>query len=400
MKKKYKRLKIVGCIPLDQEGVGFAVPVLIHPTDPRFLVVQEVDELSGRVCGFRILEHQKSQLIHVADDSSVGIGEEQLYAFFITPNNVSIGTLAMLRAALEQFAETNPSRSGLILQIKELIGSDQEKKVARARMRRLLLDAQGTAAARSFYEGSVLRSVLWSRLLSMATSKEMSKRILQVRGRLSAGINQDGQIVLDLTALSEEDRVAIDDAKLISAMLLEFEPRPPAVDKPASLGEDEAHNAARIQRRVEDLLSLVRRTGRQEERVALLMAAILNDPTVGKSALLQYQRDRASTAAWAIAELRKIFIDTSWPSDEQVIAALVPRLFTKHWPMTRGDLLFFLAKHLGKWPQVNTAIREVLRRTNSAYVHLSRKEIEDALAARQSKLEGVARRHYDLLPDA
>jgi len=99
---------------------------------------------------FEFWSTRNRKLIHVADDSSVGIGEEQLYAFFITPNNVSIGTLAMLRAALEQFAETNPSRSGLILQIKELIGSNQEKKVASSRMRRLLLDAQGTAAARSF----------------------------------------------------------------------------------------------------------------------------------------------------------------------------------------------------------------------------------------------------------
>jgi hypothetical protein len=392
MKKRSQRSKIVGCIPLDQQGVGFAVPVLSHPTDPQLLVIQEVDELSGRVCAFRSFEHQKSQLVHVAAGSSVGIDEEQLYAFFVTPNNVSIGTLATLRATLERFAETNPSRGALILQIKELIGSDQEKKVARVQMRKLLLDAQGAAAARSFYEGSVLRSVLWNRLLSVATSKEMSKRILQVRGRLSASINQYGQIVLDLAALSEEDRAAIDNTKLLSAMLLEFEPQPAAITKSASVGEEEIHDAAKVQRHVEELLSLVRRTGRQEERVALLMAAILSNPTVGKSALLQYQSDRAQMAAWAIAELRKTFIDTNWQSDEPVIAALIPRLFTKQWPMTRGDLLLFLAKHLGKWPRVNSAIREVLERTRSIYVEGSRKEIEDALAARQTasdRIQGI-----------
>jgi hypothetical protein len=107
-------------------------------------------------------------------------------------------------------------------------------------------------------------------------------------------------------------------------------------------------------------------------------------------------------AAWAIAELRKTFIDTNWQSDEPVIAALIPRLFTKQWPMTRGDLLLFLAKHLGKWPQVNSAIREVLERTRSIYVEGSRKEIEDALAARQTasdRIQGIARARYDPVSD-
>jgi hypothetical protein len=380
--KSQQSATTVGCLPLDQESIGFAIPILVRPTAPRLLTIQEVDEVSGRIYGFRILEPQESQFVHVSGPS-VGIGDEPLYAFISTANDVFIGTLAVLRPILAGFAEANQSRIALKLQINELIGTDNEKKVARAQMRQVLLDVQGAAVARSFYEGSVLRSVLWSRLLSVASSKEMSKRILQVRGKLSASVNQDGQILLDLSALSEEDQEAIDSTKLVSAMLLEFEPQPASTGGPAKANESGVHDAAAIQRQVEDLLSLVHRTGRQEERVTLLMTAILSNPPVGKSALLQYRGDRAKMATWAIAELRKAFIDTNWPSDERVIAALVPRLFTKQFPMARGDLLFFLAKHLGKWPQVNGAIRAVLQKTHSMFVDFWRKEIEETLAVPQ-----------------
>jgi hypothetical protein len=281
---------------------------------------------------------------------------------------------------LERFTKENPSRIALILQIRELIGSDREKKIARTQMRQRLLSARGAAVARSFYEGSVLRSVLWNRLLSAAISEEMSRRILQVRGSLSASINHEGQIVLDLSALSAADQTAIDKTKVVSTILLEFEPDPENIVKSERVSENLDHDATAIQRQVDELLSLVRQTGRQEERIALLMAAILSNPAVGKSALLQYQRDRAKVATWAITELRKTFVDTSWPSDEKIIAALVPRLLTKQWPMARAELLFFLAKHLGEWPQINAAINKALQKTRSIFVDLRRKEIEYILS--------------------
>ena len=246
-------------------------------------------------------------------------------------------------------------------------------------MQKRLLETQGPAAARSFYEGSVLRSVLWNCLLSLATSKEMCDRILRARARLSANVN-DGQVAVDLAALSDEDRAAIDKSKLVAAILREFDPHPQSIAPSSSSVEGEDHDAIKVQRSVDSLLTVIRQTGRQEERIAFLMAAVLADPPVGKSALLQLQSDRAKTADWAIKELRKTFIDTKWPSDEQVIAALVPKLFTRQWPMRRGDLLFFLAKHLWKWPIVNAAISETLQKSHSMYVDFSRREIEDILA--------------------
>jgi hypothetical protein len=372
--------KMIGCLPLGQEAIGFAIPIFAHPLDPILLAVQEIDELGGRVRGFRTLEPTESNFLHVTGPS-VRIGDEPHYAFIAAAGSIHLGTLKTLRPKLAQFVGANPARRGLTLQIRELVGTDQEKKIARAEMRTLLLEQQGSAAARSFYEGSVLRSVLWSRLLSVAdNNKEMAKRILAARGQLSANVSPEGKIALELAALSQEDLAALDTSKLIESILLEYDPQPNASVATTNLRDDDTHNFMEVQRDVEVLLNRMLKTGRQEERIALIISAILRNPSVGKTALLQYETERAKTAEWAIKELRKTFIDTSWPSDERVVASLIPKLFTQQYPMTRGDLLFFLAKHLGSWPEINRSIRECLAKTHSMYVELRRSEIEEALA--------------------
>jgi hypothetical protein len=90
MKRGSKRLKIVGCLPLDPEGVGFALPVLIHSGDLQLLAIQDVDELSGRVSNFLIFDNKKSKLIYV-DGPSIGIGELPIYAFFLQKDSFILG---------------------------------------------------------------------------------------------------------------------------------------------------------------------------------------------------------------------------------------------------------------------------------------------------------------------
>jgi hypothetical protein len=355
--------------------IGFAIPTFGHPKDPSVLAIQEIDELTGRIREFRSLEDSQSPLRH-APTLNASVGEEQVYAFALTSNAVHVGSLESLRPILEDFVKSNPARHSIIVQIKELIGTGPEKKIARARMRTFLLEEQGAAAARSYYEGSVLRSILWNCLLSVAKDTEMAKRILMARGQLSASIKSDGTIALNLSALSESDQLSLDVTKLIAAILLEFEPTPDAGQRHA-LTDNET---TEIRQQAEELVKQITRTGRQEDRIALLMSSILNEPLVGKSALMTYQSDRAQTAAWALSELRKVFVGPTWNSDQEVIASLLPGLFKREWPMNRGDLLLSLAKRLGKWPNINHAIRALLESTRSFYVDMWRQEIIDTLS--------------------
>ena len=367
-----QRRKIVGCQPFGREQVGFALPIFSHSTGPIIPFVQVNDEITGRITEFLSLDDAKPQIIPVAGHS-VAVGDEKIYAFMASLEEIRVGTLDALRTALEQFAEANASRAGLVLQIRELIGSHEEKKIARIRMQTLLLEEQGKIAAQSFYEGSVLRAVLWECLVSIALNREMARRILSVRSRLRAQVTANGSIALDLSALSPDDQAAIDQEALIERMLLEFEPEPAKTIR--------ARNSYRNDFRHESkaLLDQIGRTRRQEERVSILMSAILDNPLVGKAALLEYGKDKGKFADWTLKELRKIFVDTNWPSDERIIASLIPRLFTKQYPLTRGDLLFYLAKHLAKWPLINLSIKKTLDRTKSMFVDFRRRDVEDAL---------------------
>ncbi|MET4480834.1 hypothetical protein [Bradyrhizobium sp. F1.13.3] len=345
--------------------------------------MQEIDELTGRVAGFRILEDFQSPIQPLESSLTASIGDPQVYAFVPTATSMHAGSLRVLRPRLASFAEANPNRHGIVVQIRELIGTGQEKKVARARMRTLLLEQQGAAAARSYYEGSVLKSILWSCLLASAIDAPMCRRILHARGQLSASVNADGTISIDLSSLSADDQKHIDIEKLISEIMLEFELPPDANDRSYVI---EHEDIELVKRRAKELARSIALTGRQEERIAMLIAAILNDPAVGKSALSEYKSDRAQTAAWTLAELRKLFVGARWDSDEQVIAALLPRLFKQQWPMTRGDLLLSLANHLAKWPRINQAIHRIVGSTRSAYVEMWRSEINHALDGTSTKV--------------
>jgi hypothetical protein len=63
-----------------------------------------------------------------------------------------------------------------------------------------------------------------------------------------------------------------------------------------------------------------------------------------------------------------------------LIAELVPALFTKQFPMARGELLYYLAKHLAQWPEINAAIRRSVDRTRSMFVDPYRNEIHRLLS--------------------
>jgi hypothetical protein len=360
--------------------LDFALPLFAHPVDSSMYMIQVIDELTGTVSGFKAFKPEEGVTPTPVTGAVVQVGDSPVYAF-IAGADVHAGNLNTLSPVLSSFAKEHPEKKSLILQISELIGTDQEKKVARLGMRTLLMEKQGAAAAHSFYEGSVLRSALWRRLLAAATDSAMAQRILSIRARLSAKVTDTGTVQLDLMALPREDRTAIDETNIISEILQEFDPRPIDLPRVAPNRDTSRLEARQLQENVDALVHQISRTGRQEERIAILLSAILENPPVGRGALLEYQRDRAKMADWALAELRRLFTQGDFDSihDEQLVAAVIPKLFTQQYPMTRGDLLYALARHLGKWPQVNQAIRRSLEKTHSMYVMLWKKEIEHAL---------------------
>lgn len=260
-------------------------------------------------------------------------------------------------------------------------------------MRQALFEKSGAGAAYNFYEGSILRSILWDRLLKSAPNKEFARRVLNARSQLSASIEKNA-LILNLEGLSAEDRTAIDEKDLTASILSEFDLSPTNEMRLGGSPSSNEHHAESLQEQVGELLARINRSGRQEERISILMDAIIADESIGLTALLQYRADRAKLANWLIQELRVTFFQKnskpnyaepfnfpkSQSDTESVIAALIPRLFTQHYPLSRGELLYFLARHLAKWPRVNQAIQKSLDKTVSIFVDNWRPETEHILA--------------------
>lgn len=377
-----RELPVVGYMPYQQEYPCFALPLLAHPKNDSVKAIQEIDEISEAISGFKVLEDVAPNASS-ANGPLVKVGERPVHCFITEIGEPHIGTLHTLEQTLKAFTVRCPAHTAVILQILELIGTEPQKKIFRAKMRAEISGAAGDRAAYAFYERSTLRAAFWHQLLVSAPDPEAARRILKVRPQLDASIDANGNIGFDLTALDPNDRARIDQQKLTASLIAEFAPSSDHVKTNEQFDLDLKPEILTQDGQISELLGRIRATGRQEERIAILADAILQNRDVGISALIQYQGDRAKVANWAVQEMRGLL--SSVPSqsqqhhDEMYVAELVPRLFTHHYPLSRGQLLFYLAKHLGKWPLVNQALRRSLDRSNSIFVDNYRDQIDNLL---------------------
>ncbi|SFP17434.1 hypothetical protein SAMN03159463_03758 [Mesorhizobium sp. NFR06] len=376
----------VGCIPFQGDRTGFALPILRTVRNPQSNFVQEIDELTGKIARFLELGDIAEKIILSSSDLAVKAGDEQVLAFVTEDGLCHIGTAGAISPILRSFVVRFPERHSVALQIAELIGDAHEKKRARVAMREQVAKATGARSARAYYEGSALRSAVWANLLAAAPSGEVARRILGARARIGASVNADGGLQLHLEALAQSDRALIDEERLKRAILAEF-----AIvsgetgDRgPSSIDGDRIQTG-----RVTELLTRVRHAPRQEERIAILISGILDNKSVGTSALLQYGRDRAKFANRALEKVREYLVQTNIPSKKLGLPAakLVSDLYEMQYPANRGSFLMYFAKHLSKWPEINREIETRLFRTRSIFVEYLRPTIEEFLGKRSSSKE-------------
>lgn len=387
LSEQLAELALVGCAPFSQGAdVGFALPVFADlKADSNALFIQEVDALKGTVSSFRALDGRLDGLTWAGDLTKVRVGDAPIYAFKAGDGTVHTGGLLELKNVLRDFVDKNPHNTGVNLQIAELVGDQTVKRVARAKVQ-LNIARSDAVAAKEFFVGSVLRESLWARLLDAAPNDNAARRILARRPLIGVRLDDGNLIHLNLAALDPSDFARTSALELTTEIQTEYEQ---SLSDAANLeGIKETYDPSTIPsdqtRAVQDLVRRVVYTGRQEERIAILLDAIIQNRGIGISALLQYGSDRAMFANKALASIRKAVIghDTSNSKDELIVASLVPRFFTDSFPMNRGELLYYLARHLAKYPLVNDAIRRRLRSSHSYWVNYFRSEVERILDAR------------------
>lgn len=217
-----RELPLIECLPFRPGRPGFALPLFAHPERTDVRCVQEVDEYRNLIAGFKILEDYVSSNAIPLSGPRALIGGELVHVFFTEDGDPHAGTLNDLIPVMMEFVDRCQNQYAIVLQIRELIGTDQEKRLARVAMREKIARSVDEGAARSFYEGAALRSALWRRLVSTAPNAESAERILRVRSRLSAHLRSDGSVKLDLSALDPRDGSRIDQDRLKIELSAEF----------------------------------------------------------------------------------------------------------------------------------------------------------------------------------
>ena len=268
-----------------------------------------------------------------------------------------------------------PGSVSVIVQINELIGTQNCKRLSHAKMWHQM-NRLSTMAASSF-EDSILRFNLWSKLLQLSPNREVAERVLSARSKLTAVTVETG-IQLNLDALMASDRELFDEVAISDYLQ--------AVIGWSSVDFGEQHSLfgpSQEERTISEAsLRRIQRAGRQEDRLAIALDELLKSD-VGQPLLLrQYARDRAQLADWAIRTISAERTNDVQPFTyitEREVADLVSELYSVSFPMNRGYLLLALSRHLGKYTEIKLAIRNILTRTHSWRVEEYRQEIEECL---------------------
>ncbi len=379
-----KEALLVACLPFQASGgPSFALPLFTHPDNPNVVLVQEIDEYSGVVSGFRALEDPLTNIVTVKPGTISKFGEHQVFAFVTEDGATHAGQLNELQSTLKAFSSRHPQYTAVNLQIMELVGNIDEQQRFRAKMRLVIAEKLSTKAARTFYEGSVLRSILWDRLVNSATSADAARRILDKRSSVSLTVDLDGAVKLDLSAIEATDFSKTTVGVLTTELQQEFES---FISNTAMIEDrtqlDVSHILPSDQSgKVSGALRKIRSAGRQEERIAILLDQILHNRGIGISALLQYDGEKAKFANTALSHIRKRILPNNQKEmkDEIIVAGLVSRFYSDTFSPNKGALLYYLAMHLAKYPNVNKAIRQSLNHSASIWVTSYRDDINRLL---------------------
>lgn len=387
--------KALGCIPFQNGGPSFALPVFERTSDGDKFFVQEIDEVTNLVSDFKILEDAVVDNLVAANGPDISIGSNVVYAFIDEFGNLHIGSVFKLKMSLRAFVQRCPDQAAIVLQIEELIGEPNQKRRARTKMREVIKNSIGEQSAYAFYEIAVLRAAFWQLLVEFVGNLDAARRIISVRSRLDVGIEPGGAFRFNLEALSPEDQSFIDTEALGMALREQFEP---LVDSVVSEPAEEELSHENFEDRINQVLKTLAMTGRQEERIAIILDEIVKDRSIGLAALRRYKSERGQWANSAIKLISLAFLAAessintdqlklplpvgyalAIEDDEAKVAAFVQPLFSSQYTLARGELLFYLAKHLAKWPKINQAIRSKLDSSHAVFVDNFRPSIVELL---------------------
>jgi hypothetical protein len=388
---KHYKAKIYGCVPFDNEQNGFALPIFTSANCPEYLLVQEVDEVSGVVSGFAQFDSESAMILRIYDEIYAHINGLLIFSSIDEGSSIHSGNLAEIEPILNNYRQRRPQSLGINLQIAELVGTPEQKQFARSGMRKLIEERTGEIAAYSFYEKSALRIALWDLLIMYANGDEAAHRILSLRSQITIDINDEGGMLIDQQSLIPDNLLKIAKTRISQILEIEFckvrpSPRLDSVDE--RIDENFEEKSSVLDKSCDDkareLLYIVSLLSRQEERLALILKVLFNDCDLGKKVIELYDNELAKYTRIALRELRLIvnhklvefgsdilILSMNTPFEElksiSSVLDMVFRVFSGSMPKSRAFLLYFLCKHLANYPEANYFLMKKVEKSKSIF---------------------------------
>lgn len=359
-------------------AVGFMLPLFTIEGQQWF--VQEVDDTTGLVRSF-CLSDAPGEVTGVVEQLSVRIGGRPVHVF-LDANGVHVGTLSKLAPLLGEFARNHPQHAGIALQIAEMIGTRQERQFARARVEDAIAQSSGMAASRIFAK-TALESAFITKVQRALHLEQGSERLSTISRKFTIAFNSQGELEAANVELQDDHkRVAV--AAILSELGTEFSSKPTTqllVFAEATLRAEATVRAEATITQEDNFARPFYVRSRQEERIALALKAILEEP----ERVIEHIEQWSPTAGFEV-RARGLVREAFRPSGgtlmslprgyEPQIALLIPQFWAACHPYNRGHLIYYLSLHLGRYPAVRQEIKRRLGSSHSAALERFRVAIE------------------------
>ncbi|RYG97192.1 MAG: hypothetical protein EON58_10335 [Alphaproteobacteria bacterium] len=172
------------------------------------LFVQEIDEATNLIVGFRKELLQDSELHLITSSLRAKIDDQPVYCINFGSKPSMMGKIANLRPHFQSLFSEESTPEGLKIQLAEIIGSPSSIRKSKIAFDRIL-SQQNTDSTKAYHR-SVARVSLWRRLSVAAVNLEARTHFTRIRGRLDVTIGENGSISVHLDDLDPNDFPTID----------------------------------------------------------------------------------------------------------------------------------------------------------------------------------------------
>lgn len=371
---------LIGCAQLTDHNPSMLLPLFKFSGD-ECLYAQLYDPL-GAVQGFHVVTETPWWLAQEDQVITIENGDEPVISFTNSAGHIHCGKRSELLSTLRTVCGSREASDAFKLSAYELIGDREKIMHHRSKTIEDISKEIGVASAAA-YRNSVAGDLAWRLLEKNVAHLDAAEKLSLFRATITTRFSGD-VLEIDLGSMSPEDfSISVDE--IVRRVSNEMRGAASVIQSPskADLSEVGGTDPA-----YKDLLQAVDSSGRQEERIAILIRSILLSPRQGFH-LLEHYHHQAKFETEAVNIIRNAMGRWELLDDDRMemrLARIIRPLITASYPMRKGETIFFFAEHLSDFDLIRAEIERALRESQSLSVNLLRKQIELALDRRNARL--------------